>query len=244
MNNAANKNVDYFNGAFAKHYQASRLEFEAAVSRAHELIQANVGFIYPGTKVADFGCGPGAYAKVFVDAGCHVLAIDFSAEVLRVAMENLPDSVEFRNFDMRNLSSIETCSRDIVNCTGDTVLYLDSKKEVHSFVNECKRIITASGLIHFEFRDFSVPLPMSDRVVIKRMGDTMKIISLQYEDDFVFTTNVYIGLETKTVVKEVSKKLRMSKAEFVDMLHQNEFVDVKCIEKNEKVYIIAKLELS
>lgn len=39
----------------------------------------------PGSQVLDAGCGPGLVAEAFLEAGCHVLGVDLSAEMVRRA---------------------------------------------------------------------------------------------------------------------------------------------------------------
>ena len=62
-------------------------------SRRLSFIEASVGWLQqrfnigPGTRIADFGCGPGLYATRLAQLGAAVTGIDFSANSLRYAME-------------------------------------------------------------------------------------------------------------------------------------------------------------
>ena len=62
-------------------------------SRRLSFIEASVKWLQqridigPGTRIADFGCGPGLYATRLAQLGAEVTGIDFSANSLRYARE-------------------------------------------------------------------------------------------------------------------------------------------------------------
>ncbi|WP_420644018.1 SAM-dependent methyltransferase [Candidatus Leptofilum sp.] len=62
-------------------------------SRRLPFIEASLGWLQrrfnigPGTRIADFGCGPGLYATRLAQLGAEVTGIDFSANSLRYAKE-------------------------------------------------------------------------------------------------------------------------------------------------------------
>lgn len=56
------------------------------LDRSAEWIVSHFGLV-PGSKVADFGCGPGLYAQRLARKGADVTGIDFSATSLRYARE-------------------------------------------------------------------------------------------------------------------------------------------------------------
>jgi len=68
--------------------QAEHFE-QAKVSRDAESLARFVGFagLPPGSRVLDAGCGPGLVAEAFLEAGCDVVGVDLSAEMVRRARE-------------------------------------------------------------------------------------------------------------------------------------------------------------
>ena len=68
-----------------------------AASRNHAFLDRSADWIVShfglgsGSKVADFGCGPGLYAQRLARAGAGVTGIDFSANSLRYAREGAVD---------------------------------------------------------------------------------------------------------------------------------------------------------
>jgi len=62
-------------------------------SRRLSFIEASVGWLQqrfnigPGTRIADFGCGPGLYATRLAQLGAKVTGVDFSDNSLRYARE-------------------------------------------------------------------------------------------------------------------------------------------------------------
>ena len=64
-----------------------------SASRRPAFIEASVGWLQqrfnigPGTRIADFGCGPGLYSTRLAQLGAEVTGIDFSANSLAYARE-------------------------------------------------------------------------------------------------------------------------------------------------------------
>lgn len=57
-----------------------------------------------GARILDAGCGTGVpTAKLLVEAGCQVLGIDISREMLRIARRRVPRA-EFQRMDIANLN--------------------------------------------------------------------------------------------------------------------------------------------
>ncbi|HMQ50106.1 MAG TPA: class I SAM-dependent methyltransferase [Saprospiraceae bacterium] len=46
----------------------------------------------PAAPVVDLGCGSGNMAALLTQAGCSVIGVDFSADILQLAKENAPDA--------------------------------------------------------------------------------------------------------------------------------------------------------
>jgi SAM-dependent methyltransferase len=74
----------------AQAFDAQAAAFERAkVQRDAAALQRMVSFaaLPPGASVLDGGCGPGLVAEAFLEAGCEVLGVDLSAEMIRRARE-------------------------------------------------------------------------------------------------------------------------------------------------------------
>lgn len=59
-------------------------------------------YLEPGSLILDAGCGPGRDAKRFTDLGHHVVGIDLSSALLRIAQKHAPDA-DFLMMDLTHL---------------------------------------------------------------------------------------------------------------------------------------------
>jgi SAM-dependent methyltransferase len=61
----------------------------------------------PGARVLDAGCGPGLVAEAFLEAGCEVLGVDLSAEMVRRAGERCARFGPRARFEQRSLLAVD-----------------------------------------------------------------------------------------------------------------------------------------
>lgn len=102
-----------------KHISKKMLEYHLnpdidPASRNHAFIKDSIDWmvrrfnIGKGTKIADFGCGPGFYTKAFAENGASVVGIDFSELSIAYARKQakLKDlSIQYVNKDYLNFQS-------------------------------------------------------------------------------------------------------------------------------------------
>src|SRR5574342_691250 len=72
----------------ARAFDAQAERFEAAkAAREAGALRRLVAFaeLPPGSRLLDAGCGPGLVAEAFLDAGCDVVGVDLSSEMIRRA---------------------------------------------------------------------------------------------------------------------------------------------------------------
>lgn len=77
----------------------------------------------PGTavRVLDAGAGRGMFSVWYAQRGCHVDAVDISAEMLVLARENAAEAgvagqIAFHHGDVENLSAFDAAGYDLVSC--------------------------------------------------------------------------------------------------------------------------------
>ncbi len=82
----------------AKHMLKHHLSFaDDIASRKYDIIERTVDFIWnelglsPGSKLCDFGCGPGLYTNLHQQRGAIVTGVDFSAHSLAYAKSQNAD---------------------------------------------------------------------------------------------------------------------------------------------------------
>ncbi|HEY6005933.1 MAG TPA: methyltransferase domain-containing protein [Anaeromyxobacter sp.] len=90
----------------ARAFDVQAAAFERAkVQRDAESLSRFVGFaaVPRGGRVLDAGCGPGLVAEAFLEAGCDVLGVDLSAEMIRRAQARCARFGERARFEQRSL---------------------------------------------------------------------------------------------------------------------------------------------
>jgi SAM-dependent methyltransferase len=87
--------------------QAERFE-QAKVSRDAASLARFVAFagLPEGSRVLDAGCGPGLVAEAFLEAGCDVVGVDLSAEMVRRAQERCARFGARARFEQRSLFAL------------------------------------------------------------------------------------------------------------------------------------------
>lgn len=212
-------NKTYFEKSLSLNYQATEKEFNAAVQKAYDLLSQYLNPAQGTQSALDLGCGPGAFSKALSRLGYTVTGVDYSDTFISIASKNLSGlSVDLRMMDIRNIGRFPAETFDIINCTGDTLLYLSSEQDIKNLLEHCHRVGKYHGKLLFEFRTFdSIPAP-ENRTIIKDYGDHRKTLILEYDEDFVYTTDINIDCTTNTETKSTSRKLRLSDERFLSML--------------------------
>lgn len=92
--------------------QAEAFE-RAKVQRDAESLSRFVAFVAPpgGGRVLDAGCGPGLVAEAFLAAGCEVLGVDLSPEMIRRAEARCARFGERARFELRSLYDLPPGAR-------------------------------------------------------------------------------------------------------------------------------------
>jgi SAM-dependent methyltransferase len=94
----------------ARAFDAQAAAFERAkVQRDAESLARFVAFaaIPAGGRVLDAGCGPGLVAEAFLAAGCEVLGVDLSAEMIRRAEARCARFGARARFEQRSLFDLD-----------------------------------------------------------------------------------------------------------------------------------------
>ncbi|HEY6097777.1 MAG TPA: class I SAM-dependent methyltransferase [Anaeromyxobacter sp.] len=94
----------------ARAFDAQAAAFERAkAQRDAESLSRFVAFaaVPRGGRVLDAGCGPGLVAEAFLEAGCDVLGVDLSAEMIRRARARCARFGERARFEQRSLFDLD-----------------------------------------------------------------------------------------------------------------------------------------
>jgi SAM-dependent methyltransferase len=94
----------------ARAFDAQAAAFERAkVQRDSGSLSRLVAFagVARGERVLDAGCGPGLVAEAFLEAGCSVLGVDLSAEMIRRARARCERFGERARFEQHSLFDLD-----------------------------------------------------------------------------------------------------------------------------------------
>ncbi|MEZ5277707.1 MAG: class I SAM-dependent methyltransferase [Opitutaceae bacterium] len=98
----------------------------------------------PGEHILDAACGTGRYCRLFQSKEAHVVGIDFSEGMLRVARQKMP-TVAFRCVDLTGILPFPEASFDKINCAQA----LKHLPDLTIPLAEFARVLKPSGTITF-----------------------------------------------------------------------------------------------
>jgi SAM-dependent methyltransferase len=101
----------------------------------------DAGYVTPGTRLLDAGCGAGLLALLARLRGAHVAALDASAPLLEIARERLP-AADVREGDLEALPFADA-SFDVVTAVNSVSLAADMAKAMR----ELSRVVRPRGRV-------------------------------------------------------------------------------------------------
>jgi len=220
-------NLDYFNNSYSKSILEGSTKFTESLKKARINLQT-IKFNNRNRSI-DLGSGTGAYSIAMRDLGFkEIYSLEYSLPMIKILNQNLKESgIKIIETDIQNIKKYNFSEIDFINCTGDTILYLNSKDKVLVLLAQLYSILNSDGIVYFEFRDFSIEKDLTDSFQItKQSQNFIKTVGTIYEPDHVLTIDLnQIEINGKwNLEKGLSKKLRIDKKEFLEM---NESVGMK-----------------
>jgi len=216
-----------------EHYDNHLAEFYAWMCGDREIRQQEFLTFLQQHKISpqssgqaiDFGAGHGLQSIPLALAGFQVLAVDFSQALLDDLEKNKKSlAVKTCLSDMRNVQQHAHVKPELILCCGDTLLHLESKKEVSDFLKDCISILNAYGKLILSFRDYSQELKGDARFIpVKSDEDRMLTCFLEYEKEFVRVTDILHEKESTDWKLKVSsyQKVRMTPQEIISHLENS-----------------------
>lgn len=104
--------------------------------------------LHKRARVLDIGCGPGIQAREFMKRGHHVVGIDFSEEMVRLAKKKAPNA-EFRVMDIRKLHF----PSNMFDCVfANASLLHIPKKNINAVLAMIWKILKPEGLFYVSLK--------------------------------------------------------------------------------------------
>jgi SAM-dependent methyltransferase len=121
------------------------MRFERGITPAPSIAihtQMLEGYVRPGDRVLDAGCGPGRFTLELLRLGAHVTALDISPGQLELLRARVPD-IEAMVGDITDLSRFPGDAFDVAVCFGGPLSYVLDRAE-HA-VAELARVTRPGG---------------------------------------------------------------------------------------------------
>jgi cyclopropane fatty-acyl-phospholipid synthase-like methyltransferase len=144
------------------------MSFYEEIADFYDLIfplnRAQIGFVkasveppYNEKRILDIGCGTGDLALALAEEGFMIEGIDSDAEMLRRARSKIRQGslVAFAHKDMREVSSLSCpATFDAVLCFGNTLVHLDSSRDIEDFFGQTKTVLKENAPFLFQILNY------------------------------------------------------------------------------------------
>ncbi|MGD9162165.1 MAG: class I SAM-dependent methyltransferase [Desulfobacteraceae bacterium] len=192
----------------------------------------------------DLGAGCGFQSIPLAEAGYSVTAIDMNSRLLEELKENSGElSIKTVRDDLLDFDNVVKSSVELIVCTTDTILHLDSKDKVSLLFTKVFTALEPEGKFIITFRNLTHELKDQDRFIPVRSDEnTIFTCFLEYEPDTVKVHDIIyrkIGGEWK-LFKSFYRKLRLSKEWVEEKLLECGFRIIESCVKNGFITIINK----
>jgi len=95
--------------------------------------------------VLEIGCGTGKNTEFLQTKAKHLIAADFSAEMLEKARAKFTaENIEFRQFDLRETWDFAESSFDLITCS----LALEHIEDIDFIFGQARKVLRANGLFY------------------------------------------------------------------------------------------------
>ncbi len=190
---------------------------------------------YNASTILDVACGTGAYSRAFAKNGYKVIGVDFEEKMIEVAkrkaaLENIKDSLNFNQGDMRKIPNYPN-PFDAIVCMGNSLPHLTLNEDIDFFLIGCKKNLRRKqGLLIIQTVNYN-------RILKYNVKELPTIVNKEKDLTFIrkYSTRKdgLINFDTVLKVKEGSEVesrvvLRpLVKKDLEDFLRRNHFKNVK-----------------
>lgn len=146
------------------------------------------GVLPKSTRVAlDLGAGSGFQTLPLARRGFHVVAVDFSRQLLAELRDNARNlDVELVEADITNRASYAGKKPELIVCMGDTLTHLPSTKDIESFLDAIVAELVPGGRAFLTFRDLTGELHDGDRFIpVRSEPDRIFTCFLEYSGEHI-----------------------------------------------------------
>jgi ubiquinone/menaquinone biosynthesis C-methylase UbiE len=96
-----------------------------------------------GERVLDLACGTGFFSNIFASSGAHVQGVDIGRELIKIAEQNSPVSIQYSISSADKIPQIKNASIDKIAI----ILAIQNIENVGGVFAECARVLKPGGSI-------------------------------------------------------------------------------------------------
>lgn len=206
--------LEHYENLLAEHYTWAYGGWEAKVEENRAWFREQGLLDGAGKAAIDLGCGPGFQSIPLAQAGYEVFAVDVSPSLLS-ELRHRADGLPIVCVEGDLLAFMKTCpaAPDVIVCMTDTLLHLDSKREIELLFAAAAEALKEGGAFAVSFRDNSAEPPEMERIIpVRSDASTIFTCLLEYEAEHVKVFDLVYRREGEGWVLKKShyRKVRVS----------------------------------
>lgn len=122
------------------------------------------------SRLLELACGTGKHARQFARLGYHVLATDYSEDMIRCARERSVENPDFLDFKVRDMRQpqVNQDSYDAVVCLFDSIGYVQTNEAVMTVLRSAHQALAKGGVFVVEFWHAAAMLRDYDPVRVRK----------------------------------------------------------------------------
>ncbi len=134
----------HYDTHLAKFYSWMTGDFETKANEFQKLLVDN-GIVPTSSKNAlDLGAGHGLQSIPLAKIGFHVIAVDFSEQLLDELRVNAGGlDIEIHHDDIRNINQFANKEIELIVCCGDTLSHLNDKMDVKKLITDISTLVAS-----------------------------------------------------------------------------------------------------
>lgn len=239
--------LSHYETFLARNYVWMAGGWEDSGERNHRFFSRHGIMPARGGVAIDLGAGCGFQSVPLARAGFHVIAVEFSIQMLAVLAQHAGDlPIERIQGDILSFGAWAGREPELITCMGDTLAHLPDLSAVHDLIRQCAHELGPGGKIIFSFRDYSREPGGTVAVIpVRRDADRIFLCRLEYGRDGVRVEDILFSRESGPWVRAASTypKIRIAPEALMTMIADEGLAAQEPVDESGMITIIAEKPL-